>query len=268
MALPITIPNTFATATNNIPLNQLDTNFTTVSNAINGIGSGLEPLANVVVSGGTMTNVTANTVSISNVAVTGGTITGITPLAVAVGGTGANSAATARTNLSAAARGANSDITSLTGLTTALSVPQGGTGATTLTVNNVLLGNGTSAPQTVAPSTSGNVLASNGTTWASSALSSLSAFDRSLATNGYQKLPGGLIMQWGISASVASDSSTTVTYPIAFPTAVGSVQVTGNSGIVLSGQGVQTVSSVGTSNFVINNGQDAAMAFYWFAIGY
>jgi hypothetical protein len=42
-----------------------------------------------------------------------------------------------------AASGANSDITSLTGLTTALSVPQGGTGATTLT--GVLIGNGTSA---------------------------------------------------------------------------------------------------------------------------
>jgi hypothetical protein len=268
MALPITIPNTFATATNNIPLSQLDANFTTVSTAINGIGNGSEALANVAISGGTMTNVTANTVSISNVAVTGGTITGITPLAVAVGGTGANSAATARTNLSAAALGANSDITSLSGLTTPLSVAQGGTGAATLTSNNVLLGNGTAALQAVAPSTSGNVLASNGTTWASSALSSLSVFDKSLAASGYQKLPGGLIMQWGISSSIGSDSSATITYPTAFPSAVGSVQITGNSGIILSGQGVQSVSSAGTSSFIINNGMDAAMTFYWFAIGY
>jgi hypothetical protein len=42
-----------------------------------------------------------------------------------------------------AASGANSDITSLTGLTTALSVPQGGSGAATLT--GILKGNGTSA---------------------------------------------------------------------------------------------------------------------------
>jgi microcystin-dependent protein len=54
MALPITIPNTFATATNNIPLSQLDTNFTTVSTAINGIGNGSEALANVAVTGGTI----------------------------------------------------------------------------------------------------------------------------------------------------------------------------------------------------------------------
>lgn len=48
-----------------------------------------------------------------------------------------------------------------------LPVANGGTGATTLTANNVLLGNGTSAFQVVAPGTSGNVLTSNGTTWTS-----------------------------------------------------------------------------------------------------
>ena len=48
-----------------------------------------------------------------------------------------------------------------------LPIANGGTGATTLTANNVLLGNGTSAPLFVAPGTSGNVLTSNGTTWTS-----------------------------------------------------------------------------------------------------
>jgi hypothetical protein len=42
-------------------------------------------------------------------------------------------ATTSRTNLSAAKSGANSDITSITGLTTALTVAQGGTGVTTST---------------------------------------------------------------------------------------------------------------------------------------
>ena len=54
-----------------------------------------------------------------------------------------------------------------TGVTGTLPVANGGTGATTLTTNYVLLGNGTSAPQMIAPSTSGNVLMSNGTTWSS-----------------------------------------------------------------------------------------------------
>ena len=46
-------------------------------------------------------------------------------------------------------------------------VANGGTGATTLAANNVILGNGTSEVQVVAPSTAGNVLTSNGTTWQS-----------------------------------------------------------------------------------------------------
>ena len=52
-------------------------------------------------------------------------------------------------------------------LSTKLAVAQGGTGLATLTANNVILGNGTSTPSFVAPSTTGNVLTSNGTTWVS-----------------------------------------------------------------------------------------------------
>jgi hypothetical protein len=50
-------------------------------------------------------------------------------------------------------------------------VANGGTGATSLTANSVILGNGTSAlsGNLVAPGTSGNVLTSDGTTWKSSA---------------------------------------------------------------------------------------------------
>jgi hypothetical protein len=51
--------------------------------------------------------------------------------------------------------------------TGALSAANGGTGLSTLTANNVIIGNGTSSVQFVAPSTSGNVLTSNGTTWTS-----------------------------------------------------------------------------------------------------
>jgi hypothetical protein len=56
-----------------------------------------------------------------------------------------------------------------TGVTGTLPVGNGGTGAATLTLNNVLLGNGTSAVQVVAPGTTGNVLVSDGTTWVSQA---------------------------------------------------------------------------------------------------
>lgn len=62
---------------------------------------------------------------------------------------------------------ASSVATALTGI---LPVANGGTGASTLTANNVILGNGTSAVSFVAPGTNGNVLTSNGTTWGSVAL--------------------------------------------------------------------------------------------------
>lgn len=55
---------------------------------------------------------------------------------------------------------------------TDLSVANGGTGASTHTANSVLIGAGTSAITSVAPSTSGNVLTSNGTAWTSAAAGS------------------------------------------------------------------------------------------------
>ena len=77
MALPVTIPNTFATANASIPLSQLDTNFSTLSNAINGIANGVETLANVQVTGGTINNVSSTNLSVSNVTVTSGTVANV-----------------------------------------------------------------------------------------------------------------------------------------------------------------------------------------------
>jgi hypothetical protein len=54
-------------------------------------------------------------------------------------------------------------------VTGTVAVANGGTGATSIAANNVILGNGTSAVKVVAPSTSGNILTSNGTTWTSAA---------------------------------------------------------------------------------------------------
>jgi hypothetical protein len=58
---------------------------------------------------------------------------------------------------------------SITGITD-LAVADGGTGRSTLAANAVLVGNGVSGVNTVAPSTTGNVLVSNGTTWTSNSI--------------------------------------------------------------------------------------------------
>ena len=64
---------------------------------------------------------------------------------------------------------------SITGITD-LAVADGGTGASSITANSVILGNGSSAlsGNLVAPGTSGNVLTSNGTTWTSTAPTGIS----------------------------------------------------------------------------------------------
>ena len=87
-------------------------------------------------------------------------VTGTLP--IANGGTGTTS--TTFTSLTANVSGT-------------LPVANGGTGATSLAANNVVLGNGTSAVQVVAPGTSGNILTSNGTTWQSTTPAAGGAID-------------------------------------------------------------------------------------------
>ena len=96
-----------------------------------------------------------------------------------------------------------------TGVTGTLPVANGGTGAATLTANNVLLGNGTSALQVVAPGTNGNVLTSNGTIWTSATPSGGGAINvQSFTSSGTWTKPSGysassrvLIQAWGGGAS-------------------------------------------------------------------
>ena len=63
MALPNSIPYTFANATTSIPLSQLDTDISTIYATVNGIGNGTVALANVVITGGIVSNVSLSNVS-------------------------------------------------------------------------------------------------------------------------------------------------------------------------------------------------------------
>ena len=75
-----------------------------------------------------------------------------------------------------------------------VTVPQGGTGASTLTANNVILGNGTSAVGFVAPGSNGNILTSNGTTWtsAAAAASYTGISSQLFVANGTFTVPAGI----------------------------------------------------------------------------
>jgi len=87
----------------------------------------------------------------------------------------AASASTAAIKASEALISAAAAAASAASVTLPIIVTSGGTGLTTLTANNVILGNGTATPNFIAPSTSGNILTSNGTTWASTAPASSGA---------------------------------------------------------------------------------------------
>jgi len=84
------------------------------------------------------------------------------PITLTTTGTGAATLSGTTLNIPAVSSTVNAGSISGT-----VAVANGGTGATSFTANNVLLGNGTSALQVVAPGASGNVLTSNGTTWSS-----------------------------------------------------------------------------------------------------
>jgi hypothetical protein len=106
-------------------------------------------------------------------------------------------------------------------------------------------------------------------TWASSSgyltSTNFTGSNQSLATNGYQKLVGGLILQWGsISTPLGT---TTVTYPIAFPTATLNVQLTMQNSSSTD-YSAQKVDSTSATQLVIRSTNSTTLTTYWFAIGY
>ena len=90
-------------------------------------------------------------------------------------------------------------------------------------------------------------------------------FGASLAGSGYQKLPSGLIIQWGGTGVIPGPSGVTVTFPVAFPNVCFAVFATA-AGLPSSPLGVYSITktSVGIDFY---SAADVANAF-WFAIGY
>ena len=198
----------------------------------------------------------------SAVAITGGSIAGITDLAVADGGTGSSTAAGARSNLSAAASGANSDITSLSGLTTALSVSQGGTGVTSSTGSgSVVLSN---SPTLVTPAlgTPSAAVLTNATglplsTGISGLGTGVATF---LGTPSSANLLAAVTDETGTGALVFANSPTLVTPALGTPASATLTNATGlpiGTGVSGLGTGVATALAVNVGSAgapVVNGG--------------
>lgn len=123
----------------------------------------------------------------------------------------------------------------------------------------------TVAATTVRGNSSGSAAAEAAISMAT--LRTMLGFDVSTAASGYQKLPGGLIVQWG-SAVAAITTGSTVTFPIAFPSQVFVVLA---AAVSTSAQ-IITHSSPTTSNFFMNgwnvSGVSASVTGRYIAIGF
>jgi hypothetical protein len=138
-----------------------------------------------------------------------------------------------------------------TAVTGTLPVANGGTGAATLTANNVILGNGTSAVQTVAPGSNGNILTSNGTTWISSApsggVTSVNGQTGAVVTTDY-----GVIGSYVIAGSTTNLSQAETN--MINVTVAGSTLVR-NTGTTVSGLNLGNPSTANQTTIINNNTQ-------------
>ena len=91
--------------------------------------------------------------------------------------------------------------------------------------------------------------------------------NQNLAANGYQRLPGGVILQWGTTAALALNATQVVTLPIAYPTANVFVGTIGNTNSATA-SGSVSVSVRNTNNFTMYGHVGASTTYQFFSIGY
>ena len=158
----MTVPFAFANLSGNIALSKLDSNFNTpitIGNTSVQLGNTVTTLNNLTLANVTITSGTSN---VTNVNVTSINVTNVTATLANITTLNATSAFITTGNIATANVGNLSLLNPLT-------VPNGGTGLSTLPAGNVIIGNGTSSPTFIAPGNAGNVLTSIGGVWVSNA---------------------------------------------------------------------------------------------------
>lgn len=95
-------------------------------------------------------------------------------------------------------------------------------------------------------------------------------FAQNLVVGGYQELPSGLIMQFGVTGSIGAGSSVTITLPQTFPTNIITAYATPKSSANNTNEYTVATRSETASSFIItnNSGTSGAVAAAWLAIGH
>jgi hypothetical protein len=192
-------------------------------------------------------------------------------LAVASGGTGATTASGAQSNLNVpSTTGAGASGTwgiNISGnAATASTASSPASGGSFITSSNI----GSQSVNYANSAGNGGVTSVNGATGAVN-LASLAAFANSLGTDGYQKLPGGLIIQWGSLTVDYNQAAANGSFPLQFPSACVCMVATPSN---YSNSGVNTaiVTAKSTTGFTIFGDYSASPIFsvptYWIALGY
>jgi hypothetical protein len=142
------------------------------------------------------------------------------------------------------------------------------------TNGQVLTHNGTNwiaddVPTELPSGTNGQVLTHNGTNWIAGAVPSCNAL---LSSNGWQKFPSGLIMQWGeLPTTEGERVSVPVIFPLVFPTAVVSFNITANTNNRPSNEvNVWSVYNYSLSGFTARTQDNDSTPYegWWVAMGY
>ncbi|PKO49019.1 MAG: hypothetical protein CVU31_02550 [Betaproteobacteria bacterium HGW-Betaproteobacteria-4] len=89
------------------------------------------------------------------------------------------------------------------------------------------------------------------------------------AANDWMPLGDGIILQWGTTASIASNASSgTITFPIAFPSNAAYVNIIGVGAVTAGSNTNLSLATKTAANFSFINSYLSTEAFNWIAIGY
>ena len=201
-----------------------------------------------------------------------------TPLPVASGGTGTNTGVNVQTSISGILPVANGGTGSATATFSGANITSlNATAISSGTLDNARTSASSSngASTIVARDASGNFSANTitaaligsvtGTASGNVASSDFTGSNQSLSASGYQKFPGGLIIQWGVFTQ-SSGGYTDVSLPTTFPNAcrhANAIKLSNSTGGIDITAGLRSLSTSMVS-FNCQNGFD----YYWFAIGY